>query len=176
MDLLSDKKLYKKVHEQITTQLSLALNMGKMELLGSGQGGTANSISSINSCKQESGDVDVVPDSTQSTCDDADEGVGLKPNIVRIKIRLRHEHIAVVDEFDYDVNMSGLQGSDPFSIAKGMVKDLKLPREFEVLIASSIIEQIFGIDVPSSLNGMGTEVSPEIPGAHILSAAQEGCE
>lgn len=171
LDLLSDLKLYKKIHEQISTQLSLALNMGKIELLGSGSGGARNSTSAV-SCKQESGDV--VPDNMQSTSDDASGEAIVKPNIVRIKLRLRHDHIAVVDEFDYDVNMSGLEGSDPFSIAKGMVKDLKLPKEFEVSIASSIVEQMFGIEVPESLDGIGAKASCDVPGAHLLNVGQEG--
>lgn len=70
--------------------------------------------------------------------------------------------------------MSGLEGSDPFSIAKGMVKDLNLPKEFEVSIASSIIEQIYGIDVPESLDGVRVKASRDVPGAHLLNAAQEG--
>jgi hypothetical protein len=80
----------------------------------------------------------------------------------------------VVDEFDYDVNLSGLEGSDPFSIAKGMSKDLNLPKEFEVSIASSILEQIYGIDVPESFDGVVLRASRDVPTASALNVANEG--
>lgn len=94
LDLLSDIKLYKTIHGQISTQLSLALNLGKNELLGS-RAGEATKSSPVVTCKNESSDV--VPDNTHSTHENADE-LGPKSNIVRIKLRLRHEHIVVVDE------------------------------------------------------------------------------
>jgi hypothetical protein len=99
---------------------------------------------------------------------DASGQACFKSNIIRIKLRLRHKNIVVVDEFDYDVNLSGLEGSDPFSMAKSMVKDLNLPREFAVSIASLIIEQIYGIAVTESLEGSGATVSRDVPGAYAL--------
>jgi hypothetical protein len=174
LDLLSDTKLYETIHKQISTQLSLALNLGKSELLGGKRAGTTNLVAG-EPYKTESSDV--VPDthSMQSNSENnGDEGIIPRPNIVRIKLRLRHENIVVVDEFDYDVNLSGLEGSDPFSIAKGMSKDLNLPKEFEVSIASSILEQIYGIDVPESFDGVVLRASRDVPTASALNVANEG--
>lgn len=171
LDLLSDKQLYKTINDQISTQLSVALNMGKNELLCNQGGVRYTSARAL--CKDESSDV--VPDSMQSTpFGDASGQASFKSNIIRIKLRLRHENIVVVDEFDYDVNLSGLEGSDPFSMAKSMVKDLNLPREFEVSIASSIIEQIYGIAVTESLEELGATASRDVPGAYALNVTQEG--
>ena len=169
LDLLSDTQLYNTILDQIYTQLSLALNLGKKELLCNAEGGNNNSTADAMGKAESS---DVVPDNIQSELEN--EELGLKSNIVNIKLRLRHENILVVDEFDYDVNLSGLDGSDPFSIATCMAKDLNLSREFEVLIASSIIEQIYGIDVPESLDDVGTQASRDFPGAYALNITQEG--
>ena len=172
LDLLSDTQLYKTINEQINTQLNIALTVGKNELL-CGQSGDGEGLS-VNLKAESSG---VAPD-VQSGTENAEENInktpGHRPHIVRIKLRLRQEQIVVVDEFDYDASLSGLAGSDPFSIAKSMVKDLHLPREFEVSIASSIIEQIYGIDVPESLDGVMAGVSRDVPGAYALNVTQEG--
>lgn len=170
LDLLSDTNLYETIHKQISTQLSLALNLGKSELLGN-QARDARNLAAGVPCKTESSDV--VPDSMQSRSGDIDDN-GTRPNIVRIKLRLRHENIVVVDEFDYDVNLSGLEGSDPFSIAKSMSKDLNLPKEFEVSIASSILEQMYGISIPESFDGVISGASRDVPTASALNAANEG--
>ena len=169
LDLLSDTQLYNTIRDQIYTQLSLALNLGKKELLRNVEGGNNNSATDA---IYKADLTDVVPDNIQSELEN--EELGLKSNIVHINLRLRHENILLVDEFDYDVNLSGLEGSDPFSVAKSMTKDLNLPHEFEVFIASSIIEQIYGIDVPESLDNVGTPASRDVPGAYALNVTQEG--
>jgi len=173
LDLLSDTQLYNTIYNQIYIQLSIALNVGKKELLcNRNQREATAKLSAEMTCKTESSDV--VPDNMQSTAAGVTKEMGLRSNIIRIKLRLRHENIVVVDEFDYDVNLSGLEGSDPFSIAKCTTKDLNLPPEFEVSIACSMMEQIYGIDVPQCLDGVGAGVSCDIPGAYVLNIAQEG--
>jgi hypothetical protein len=80
-------------------------------------------------------------------------------NIVHIKIRLRHENILVMDEFDYDINTSGLEGCDPISIANNLVQDMKLPPDMAPLLAASIVEQIYGLNVVESLEGLTSSSS-----------------
>ena len=84
---------------------------------------------------------------------------------IRIKLRLRHENIGFEDEFDYDVNSSGIDGFDPFTIAKNIVNDLKLPSEFVTSIATSILEQMYGLQVE---HGRG------VPAAVILDVTKDG--
>ena len=86
-------------------------------------------------------------------------------NAIRIKLRLRHENIALEDEFDYDVNTSGIDGFDPFTIAKNIVDDLKLPSEFVTSITTSILEQMYGLQVE---HGRG------VPAALVLDVTKEG--
>merc|ERR1712176_1114808 len=71
---------------------------------------------------------------------------------LRIKIRLRQENILLVDEFDYDVNTSGVDGCDPISIACPIVNDLKLPAELGPTITSSIVDQMYGVEATESLD------------------------
>lgn len=172
LDLLSDTQLYKTINEQINTQLSIALNVRQNELFC---GQCENGEDFLGKFKTESsGVVPEMQSAAESVAESVNKGHMNMSHIVRIKLRLRQEHIIVVDEFDYDVSLSGLAGSDPFSIAKSMVKDLHLPREFEVSIACSIIEQIYGIDVPESLDGVMAGASRNVPGAYALNITQEG--
>lgn len=84
---------------------------------------------------------------------------------IRIKLRLRHENIALEDEFFYDVNTSGVDGFDPFTIANNIVNDLKLPSEFVTSITTSILEQMYGLQVE---HGRG------VPAAFILDVTKDG--
>mmetsp|Transcript_20322 Transcript_20322/g.41691 ORF Transcript_20322/g.41691 Transcript_20322/m.41691 type:complete len:109 (+) Transcript_20322:661-987(+) len=95
--------------------------------------------------------------------------------MTRIKLRLRHENIAVVDEFNYDVNSSGLEGCCPVSLANSIVDDLNLPAEFAPSIAVSLVEQIYGIDVPHSLEGLDCEIVKKgVPAAFVLDSSKGG--
>lgn len=95
-------------------------------------------------------------------------------NIVHIKIRLRHENILVMDEFDYDINTSGLEGSDPVSIANSLVQDMKLPPDMAPLLAASIVEQIYGVNVAESLEGLTSSTVRQTSAALILDPIIEG--
>lgn len=50
-----------------------------------------------------------------------------------------------MDEFDYNVNLSGLEGSDTLLIDYNMEQDLKLPCEFAVSIASSHLNKFMAL-------------------------------
>ena len=84
---------------------------------------------------------------------------------IRIKLRLRHENIALEDEFFYDVYTSGIDGFDPFTIAKNIVNDLKLPSEFVTSITTSILQQMYGLQV---------EPGRGVPAALILDVTKDG--
>lgn len=140
LDLLSDKQLYQTVEDQIRQQLMIALGADKTTLLSRG-----DSRNEQNATSSE------VPTSTN--------------NAVRIKLRIRHEEIALEDEFDYDINTSGIEGFDPFTIAKNIVSDLKLPSEFVSSITHSILEQMYGLQV---------EPGRGVPAAFILDVTKEG--
>lgn len=95
--------------------------------------------------------------------------------IVRIKIRLRHENIVVVDEFDYDINSSGMEGCDPVSIANSLVQDMKLPAELAPSITASIVEQIYGVSVTDSLDSFtSSAITRHAPAAFVLDTASDG--
>ncbi|KAL7443820.1 hypothetical protein ACHAXM_009181 [Skeletonema potamos] len=144
LDLLSDKQFYQTVEKQIHKQLLIALEADKTTLIFHGDSSNEQITSSS-----------AVPTSNNS--------------VVRIKLRLRHENIALEDEFDYDVAISGIDGFDPFSIATNIVEDLKLPSEFVTSITTSILEQIYGLQVPDSMqDGKG------VPSAFILDVAKDG--
>mmetsp|Transcript_26555 Transcript_26555/g.56112 ORF Transcript_26555/g.56112 Transcript_26555/m.56112 type:complete len:285 (-) Transcript_26555:116-970(-) len=168
LDLLGDTKLYLEVEKQIRTQLSIALSAEKTDLMRSGA-----SISSP------------IPDGTvssdagaQATSSGAGEESEINPfpsRVIRIKLRLRQENIVVVDEFDYDINTSGMEGCDPLSIANSLVEDLKLPLELAPSIAASIVEQIYGVDVSGSLDKFTSNASlREVPTALVLDVTKEG--
>lgn len=95
-------------------------------------------------------------------------------NIVHIKIRLRHENILVMDEFDYDINTSGLEGCDPISIANCLVQDMKLPPDMAPLLAASIVEQIYGLNVAESLEGLTSSTVRQTSAALALDPVIEG--
>lgn len=156
LDLLSDTQLYQTIEKQINTQLSIALGVDKTDLMSSG--GTLSVIE-----KSSTIDAQTVVNNTEQ-----------KSRIVRIKLRLRHENFVVFDEFDYDVNSSGMEGCEPFSIANALVEDLKLPPESGPSIAASIVEQIYGVDVSESLNGFTSDVVRQTPAAMKLDSAREG--
>jgi hypothetical protein len=95
--------------------------------------------------------------------------------IARIKIRLRHDNIIVMDEFDYDISSSGLEGSDPFSIATSLVQDMRLPPELAPSIACTIFEQIYGVNVSDSLDDLTTHAAlRNNPTALVLDTARDG--
>ncbi len=140
LDLLSDKQLYQTVEDQIRKQLMIALGANRTTLLSRGYNNNEQIVPSSD-----------VPLSNNNT--------------IRIKLRLRHENIALEDEFDYDVSTSGIDGFDPFTIANNIVKDLKLPSEFVTSIATSILEQMYGLQLESG-NG--------VPAAVILDVTTDG--
>ena len=149
LDLLNDTKLYQQIEKQIRTQLSIALSTDKKELIDGGGSSPHASASA--------------------------EVMNNQSKIVRIKIRLRHDNIAVMDEFDYDINTSGLEGSDPLSIADNLVQDMRLPPELAPSIAASIVEQIFGVNVTESLDGFTTNAATrQNSNALILDTARDG--
>ena len=132
LDLLSDTKLYAIIYKQINTQLAIALVSDRKNMISSNR----NIPVAVKSDKE------------------AGENSEQQSNIVRIKIRLRQDGFVLFDEFDYDVNSSGMEGCDPFSIATALVTDLKLPIELTQTIASSIVEQIYGVDITESLSSI----------------------
>jgi translation initiation factor IF-1 len=172
LDLLSDVQLYNTIKEQIGSQLTIAVNVNTRELISRGVNESGVTV--------RDGSSQAVPETMPSasenngTVQNEGEGSAHTSNIIRIKIRLRQENIVVVDEFDYDTSLSGLEGSDPFSIANGMVEDFNLPPEFAVSIATSIFEQIYGIDIPESVEGVAPGASRDVPGAYVLNVTQEG--
>ena len=163
LDLLGDTKLFQTLEKQISNQLGIALSTEKMDLIVSG-GAIAG------------GKAYPTPDGTVSSNDSGGkESFAKQSKIVRINLRLRHEHIVVIDEFDYDVGCSGMEGCDPFSIAKGLVEDLKLPHEIAPEIAASIVEQIYGVDVSGSLDTFtANPVIRQVPTALVLDPNREG--
>ena len=155
LDLLSDTKLYSIIYKQINTQLAIALGSDRKNMVPN----TGYSI----------------PVAVKSTTeDDSKEEQQSSSNIVRIKIRLRQDGFVVFDEFDYDINSSGMEGCDPFSIATALVTDLKLPIELTQTIASSIVEQIYGVNVTESLSSVTSEVVRNAPSALSMNETRDG--
>jgi len=152
LDLLSDTKLYSIIYKQINTQLAIALGSDKKNMVSN----TGYSISGVKSDGE------------------AEENSEQQSNIVRIKIRLRQDGFVVFDEFDYDVNSSGIEGCDPFSIATALVTDLKLPIELTQTIASSIVEQIYGVNVTESLSAITSDVIRNTPSALSMNETRDG--
>ena len=153
LDLLSDTKLYQRIENQIQRQLEIALTTDKKMLISSKCGylrhqtmGTSNTP-------------DVAMSSERAVEQASSRMTDIESGIVRIKIRLRHDNVVVVDEFDYDVNFSGVDGCDPFSLANSLVQDMKLPAELAPSIAASIVEQIYGVHVADSLDGFTSNAS-----------------
>ena len=155
LDLLSDKKLYQTVEDQIRQQLIIAFGADKASLLSSG----APLSSSGNGDEQITSSIALAINNQNH-------------NVIRIKLRLRHENIAITDEFDYDMNVSGIDGFDPFSISKSIVNDLKLPSEFASSIATSIVEQMHGLNIPYSVEGM--RYGKGVPAAFVLDVKEDG--
>jgi len=158
LDLLSDEKLYQDIETQIRTQLSIALSSGKEDLM---------SFSS----ESFSGHVPVIPGGTISSHEKVHETAlpseenEIRSGITRVKLRLRQENIVLVDEFDYDIKSSGIEGCDPFSIANSLVEDLKLPPEFIIHVSVSIVEQMYGIRVSDAIEKFTSNSTREVPSA-----------
>ena len=167
LDLLSDTQLYQTIEKQINTQLGIALGVDKTDLI---------SIGGSIPVMEKSSTVDAQTLSLSSTekTEAVVNNTEQKSRIVRIKLRLRHDNFVVFGEFDYDINTSGVEGCEPFSIANALVKDLKLPPELGPSISASIVEQIYGVDVSESLNGFTSDVVRQTPAAMKLDSAREG--
>ena len=146
IDLLSDATLYKDIYKQIRSQLGVALCLDKGQLIPPGS-------SMLNRQPHASAQPNP-PEGAVSS----EAAVQASPqhstisNITRIKIRLRQENIIILDEFDYDVGLSGVDGFDPVSIANSMVKDLNLPPEIGPSLITSIVEQVYGVNVDEQLD------------------------
>ena len=160
LELLTDVKLYQNIEQQISNQFGIALGTEKRDLMSGG--------GSMYSQKSKS-----KPDAQTSGISN-NEASSQQCNIVRIKLRLRHESFIVFDEFDYDINSSGMEGCDPFTIANSLVQDLKLPPELVPSIAASIVEQIYGVDVTESMNGFTSDVVRKTPAALNLDVTKDG--
>lgn len=163
LELLSDAKLYQEVEKQIRTQLTIALSAEKEDLIASG----------AKAAKAATPDGMVSSDGRAQPTAGASAGP-MKDRVIRIKLRIRHENIVVLDEFDYDISTSGIEGCDPLSIATGLVTDLKLPPEMGPSIAASIVEQIYGVDVTGSLDGFTSNSVRQASSAYILDPNREG--
>jgi len=169
LDLLSDAKLYQQIDKQIQRQLEIALTTEKKELVSKCCVSLRHAAEGTSSTPGIAMSSDGKAEQTLSGMTNNDS------RIVRIKIRLRHDNIVVVDEFDYDVNSSGMEGCDPFSIANSLVQDMKLPAELAPSIAASIVEQIYGVNVTDSLDGLSSIASARhAPSALVLDTAKDG--
>lgn len=142
IDLLADSTLYKDIYKQIRSQLGVALCLDKGQLIPPGS-------SSLN--RPSHAPVQRNPEGAASS-EAAAQAAPQRSNITRINIRLRQENIIILDEFDYDVGLSGLDGFDPVSIANSMVKDLNLPPEIGPSLVTSIVDQIYGVNVDEQLD------------------------
>ncbi len=187
LDLLTDLELYKKLEDQIRTQLSIALSVDKDKLIRkknhalNTQG--ENLMENVSSGVSLTSGNETKPEESVSL-GDRSKSIKIEPEvmnsdhsskIIKIKLRLRHENIAVVDEFDYDLNSSGLEGCCPVSLANSIIEELNLPTEFAPSITVSLVEQIYGVDVPHSLEGLDSEiVEKEVPAAIVLDTAKCG--
>ena len=197
MDLLTDVKLYREIESQIRKQLIIALSFRKEEILFSNEGSLLQDYGvclaekcllgsvAVASCVGEDGpttpdNVISSDDNTQAMSVNTEDARGEKmannkSNIVRIKLRLRQENIVIVDEFDYDINSSGVEGGCPFSLANSIAEDLKLPPEFAPSIAASIVEQIYGVEIPKSVEGLGSGYAQDgVTAAFTLDVTREG--
>ena len=157
LDLLSDTKLYSIIYKQINTQLAIALGSDRKNMIVSNRSIPV-----------------AVKSSTENDDGKEEQQQQSSSNIVRIKIRLRQDGFVIFDEFDYDVNSSGMEGCDPFSIATALVTDLKLPIELTQTIASSIVEQIYGVDITESLSGITSETVRNAPSALSMNETRDG--
>jgi hypothetical protein len=169
LDLLSDTKLYQHIEKQIQGQLEIALTTDKKKLIPSKCGYLRHQTMG------RSNTPDVAMSSDRAVDQASSRIADIESRIVRIKIRLRHDNIVVVDEFDYDINTSGMDGCDPLSMANSLVQDMKLPAELAPSIAASIVEQIYGVHVAESLDGFTSNTSMrQTPTALILDATKDG--
>ncbi len=73
-------------------------------------------------------------------------------NLVRVNIRIRENKVSVVDELMVDPSHPTL--SNPLFLARSIAADLKLPASMINTVAVSIAEQICGLSVDESLEGM----------------------
>lgn len=147
IELLTDLTLYKDIYKQIRSQLGVALCLDKGQLIPPGSS-LLNRQSHASAQPNPEGAA-----SSEAAADAAPQHSTLPPsNITRIKIRLRQENIIILDEFDYDVGLSGLDGFDPVSIANSMVTDLNLPPEIGPSLITSIVEQVYGVNVDEQLD------------------------
>lgn len=160
IDVLNKTGLSQRVEDQIRGQIKTMLKDldGPRSLDGRGN---ADGAKDPPSKKQK------VEHPTSSLADDAlssptsaavkdkkDEKSRKKSNLVLIKIRMREHNVVVLDEFKYDVGSPPPPGGDPISISKGIVRDLNLPQEMAVSIATSIVDQIHGLKVKGNIEGM----------------------
>ncbi|KAL7431456.1 hypothetical protein ACHAXH_007133 [Discostella pseudostelligera] len=169
LDLLSDAKLYQQIEKQIQRQLEIVLTTEKKDLV-------SKCCSSLRHAAEGTSSTQDIAMSSDGKAGQTLSGMtNNESRIVRIKIRLRHDNIVVIDEFDYDVNSSGMEGCDPFSIANSLVQDTKLPTELAPSIAASIVEQIYGVNVTDSLDGLPSIASARhAPSALVLDTAKDG--
>lgn len=66
-------------------------------------------------------------------------------SIVKISLRLTVNNLSITDDFDWDTTVP----SCPIEFANTMVKELNLPQEAAVAIATSIVEQLNGVPMAS---------------------------
>ncbi len=169
LDLLSDTKLYQYIEKQIRRQLEIALTTDKKKLISSKCGYLRHQAMGTSNMPNVAMSSDHAADQASSRMAD------IESRIIRIKIRLRHDNIVVVDEFDYDVNSSGVDGCDPFSMANSLVQDMKLPAELSPSIAASLVEQIYGVHVADSLDGFTSNATlRHAPTALVLDTKKDG--
>mmetsp|Transcript_31438 Transcript_31438/g.47938 ORF Transcript_31438/g.47938 Transcript_31438/m.47938 type:complete len:232 (-) Transcript_31438:37-732(-) len=80
------------------------------------------------------------------------EALEPKENIVKISLRLTVNNVLINDDFDWDTSVPMC----PIEFANTMAKELNLPIEAPVVIATSIVEQLNGIKISSGQISTGT--------------------
>lgn len=68
-----------------------------------------------------------------------------KESIVKISLRLTVGNVLINDDFEWDTSVPMC----PIEFANNMAKELKLPIEAPAVIATSIVEQLYGIKISS---------------------------
>jgi hypothetical protein len=84
------------------------------------------------------------------------------PTVTRISLRLTVNNISISDDFDWDTSVPNVC---PIDFAMTMARELNLPSEAAVVIATSIVEQLHGVPMSQEKNLVSSSTGETASGA-----------